>query len=106
MKLVELTDEQKYMLFGQVFFFFWVYEIIQAIFQYTLIVAVCTWYFTSNQDVRGNFSLCKGLGWALFYNFGSLVFGSFILAIVWILRITLEALESSLKNQTGDNKMV
>ena len=28
MKVVELTDEQKYMLFGQVFMFFWVYEII------------------------------------------------------------------------------
>jgi hypothetical protein len=69
-----------------------------------LIVGVCTWYFTSNQDVRGNFSICRGLGWAIFFNFGSLAFGSMILAIVWILRITFEFVENALKNQTGNNQ--
>ena len=50
MKTVTLTDEQKYMAYGQIFAFFWVYELVQAIFCYVLIVGVCTWYFTSVQD--------------------------------------------------------
>lgn len=106
MKVVELTDEQQYMLIGQVFMFFWVYEIIQAVFNYTLIVAVCTWYFTSNQDVRGTFSISTGFGWAIFYNFGSLTFGAFILAIIWIIRIMFEIIDQQMKNQSGDNAVV
>lgn len=78
------------MFYFQVFAFFWVYELVQAIFAYVLIVSVCTWYFTSNQDVRGTFSMGKGFMWAFWYNFGSLCFGSLILAIIWILRIILE----------------
>ena len=81
------------MLFAQVFVFFWVYETIQAVFNYTLIVGVCTWYFTSNQDVRGNFSMATGFFWATFYNFGSLTFGAFILAVIWIIRIMFEFLD-------------
>lgn len=47
-----------------------------------------------------------GFCWAIFYNFGSLSFGAFILAVVWILRITLEFVDQSLKNQTGDNAAI
>ena len=94
------------MLFLQAFVFFWVFELIQAIFNYILIVGVCTWYFTSNQDVRGEFSLCKGMEWAFVYNFGSLAFGSFVLAVIWIIRITLELIDRQMKEAKENNQVV
>jgi len=97
MKKVELSDQQWYMMYVQIFAFFWVYEFVQAIFSYVLIVAVSMWYFTSNQDTRGTFSMGTGFGWALFYNFGSLSLGSMILAIIWIIRITFEYIDSQLE---------
>ena len=97
MKKVELSDQQWYMMYVQIFAFFWVYEFVQAVFSYVLIVAVSMWYFTSNQDTRGTFSMCTGFGWALFYNFGSLSLGSMILAIIWIIRITFEYIDSQLE---------
>jgi len=60
MKKVELSEMQWYMMYVQIFAFFWVYEFVQAVFSYVLIVAVSMWYFTSNQDTRGTFSMGKG----------------------------------------------
>lgn len=68
----------------------WVYEIIVSLFNYIIICGVCTWYFTSTQDSTGEFSLCKGLGWALRYNFGSLAFGSILVSLVWGAKMTFE----------------
>ena len=79
-----------------VFCLFWVCELLSAIFKYSLIVGVCTWYFTSTSDKRGNFTIFKGLWWSLRYNFGSLAFGSFLLAIIWTIRIVFEYLNKKL----------
>lgn len=94
------------MVYGQVFIFFWVYELIQAIFSYAVIVAVCTWYFTSTHDTAGNFSLSRGFWWSIRYNLGSLVFGSFILAVVWIIRIIFEYIQNQLEKSSGKSKTV
>lgn len=69
---------------------FWIAELIAAIFHYALIVGVCTWYFTSTADSRGRFSLLRGFWWSIRYNLGSLALGSFILALIWMIRIVFE----------------
>mmetsp|Transcript_5755 Transcript_5755/g.9856 ORF Transcript_5755/g.9856 Transcript_5755/m.9856 type:complete len:89 (-) Transcript_5755:551-817(-) len=86
------------MAFVQVFAFFWIYELIQAIFQYVLIVGVCCWYFTSNSDQPGDFSISRGFYWSFRYNFGSLAIGSFLLAVIWIIRIVFEYLDAKLNS--------
>jgi len=70
--------------------FFWLMEFIQAIFSYSIIVGVCYYYFTSNQDTKGTFSLKLGLWWGFRYNAGSLAFGTFLLAVIWSIRIIFE----------------
>ena len=96
-KIVTLDQNQKRMVWGQVFMFFWIFEFIQAFFNYVIIVAVCTWYFSSTNDTRGDFSLQSGLWWAFRYNSGSLALGSFLLACIWMVRIIFEYVDSSLK---------
>lgn len=98
LKRVTLSKDQKRMAWGQVFMFFWIFELIQAIFNYALIVGVCTWYFTSNSDQSGNFSVTTGFWWSIRYNFGSLALGSFLLAVIWMIRITFEYIDSKLKS--------
>jgi hypothetical protein len=67
-KSIEFTAGQKNLIYVSVFMYFWIMEFILAYFQYTLIMAVCTWYFTSSQDTRGSFSLRRGFWWAFRYN--------------------------------------
>ena len=64
------------------------------------------WYFTSNQDTRGSFSMGKGFTWALWYNIGSLSLGSMILAFIWIIRITFEYIDSQLQQAKEDSAVV
>lgn len=95
------------MLWTHVICFFWVFELIQAYFSYVIIVGTCTWYFTSTQDIRGNFSLGRGFYWGLVYNFGSLCFGSFILAVIWIFRVIMEYVADKLdKSGASENGLV
>lgn len=94
------------MVYLQVFVFFWVYELIQAIFSYVVIVAVATWYFTCTADASGTFNLAHGFWWSFRYNLGSLILGSFILAVVWIIRIVFEYVEEQLEKSSHGNKVV
>jgi hypothetical protein len=55
---------------------------------------------------RGNFALSKGLWWAFRYNFGSLAFGSFLLAIIWSIRVIFEYVNKKIKDLNGDNAAV
>lgn len=84
-------------MFLHVFMYFWYMEFIQALFSFSILCGVCTWYFTSSQDSRGSFSLRQGFWWALRYNFGSIAFGSFLLAVVWMIRIAFEYIDHQVK---------
>lgn len=79
-----------------VFGLFWIAELLAAVFNYALIVGVCTWYFTSHGDTRGSLSIFKGFWWSIRYNLGSLALGSFILAVIWTIRIIFEYFEKKL----------
>ena len=89
-----------------VFGMFWIVELISAIFHYSLIVGVCTWYFTSTNEERGTFSLCTGFAWAFRYNMGSLAFGSFLLAVIWMLRMIFEYLANKIESMNKENSAV
>jgi len=103
LKVVELSDMQRYYAYLHVFTFFWGFELIQALFTFALIVGVCTWYFTSQEDTRGSFSLSTGFWWAFRYNLGSLALGSFILAVVWIIRCLFEYIDKQMEGAKQNN---
>lgn len=86
----EWSTEEKYYIWFSLFYFFWVAALLVAATQYIIIVAVASWYFTQSDDKGGDFSLCRGLWWTLRYNLGSLMFGSFLMAVVWMIRTIFE----------------
>jgi len=68
-----------------------------------VIVAACTWYFSSTYDTPGDFSLARGFWWAFRYNLGSLSLGSFIIACIWVVRLLFEYVEKKMNKVAGGN---
>jgi hypothetical protein len=64
---------------------------------------VCSWYFTENSDRRGDFSITRGYWWLIRYNIGSVLFGSFIIALVTLIRVIFEYIQKKMENVNGEN---
>lgn len=80
-----------------IFMFLWVTAFILASSKYVIIVAVASWYFTSNKTHRGDFSIWRGYKWLWRYNVGSVLFGAFVITLLWILRIIFEYIDRKIK---------
>lgn len=73
---------------------------------FVVCVVAITWYFATNKDNLSN-PLTTGYKWGLFYHFGSLAFGSFILGIVWIVQMILAYLQQQVEQVNAeDNKIM
>ncbi|GAA6109664.1 choline transporter-like protein 2 isoform X1, partial [Tachysurus ichikawai] len=84
--------------FYNLFLFFWCVNFVVALGHVTLAGAFASYYwaFRKPDDIPA-FPIFSSLGRALRYHTGSLAFGSLILAIVQVIRVTLEYLEQKLK---------
>ena len=67
----------------------WINAFFIAMFQFTIAVSAATWYFSYGTDDSGA-RVCKGICWGMGYHAGSLAFGSFLLALIWMIRIIFE----------------
>jgi len=98
------TEEEKYYMWAALFYFLWIVAFSLAATQYVLIVAVASWYFTQNSDRRGDFSIMRGYYWLWRFNLGSVLFGSFLIAVVWFIRIIFEYISQKM-NQGCENPL-
>lgn len=89
-------------MWATLFYFFWISAFLVAASQYVLIVAVASWYFTENSDRRGDFSILRGYWWLWRYNVGSVLFGSFIIAVVCLIRAVFEYIDQKMKSVNAD----
>ncbi|XP_060774516.1 choline transporter-like protein 2 isoform X2 [Neoarius graeffei] len=89
--------------FYNLFLFFWCVNFVVALGHVTLAGAFASYYwaFKKPEDISA-FPIFSSLGRALRYHTGSLAFGSLILAIVQVIRVTLEYLDQKLKG--AENK--
>mmetsp|Transcript_11515 Transcript_11515/g.16003 ORF Transcript_11515/g.16003 Transcript_11515/m.16003 type:complete len:502 (+) Transcript_11515:134-1639(+) len=88
----------------QVFAYFWVYAFLSAVFQVTVAGAVATWYFSRNVNgpAQTGSPSWKSFRRALTYHFGSLAFGSLILATAQFINWILE----QAKKKNSENKLI
>lgn len=80
-----------YMVFGIV----WIVSFIIACNEFIVIVSSVTWYYSDktvpdDDGIPGDSDVRVGFWWSVRYHMGSLAFGSFILAIVWVIRALFE----------------
>jgi hypothetical protein len=65
----------------------WCNAFIQAIGLFVVASACCIWYYSHGPDAEVNFPILRSYKMVFRYHFGSLAFGSLILAIVQFLQI-------------------
>lgn len=87
-----------YLQIFNLFMLFWLVNFVIALGQITLAGAFASYYwaFNKSKDIP-TFPLLSSFGRTLRYHLGSLAFGSLIIAIVQIIRVFLEYLDSKLK---------
>ena len=85
--------------------FFWIVAFIIAILQFTIAAATALWFFAANSD-SPSISVCKGVYWAFRYHLGSLAFGSFLIAVVTMLKVIFEYYAKKVEKMSGDNVIV
>lgn len=77
------------------FGFLWIITFLIACNEFVVIVSAITWYYSDKTEedddgIPGDSDVSTGFKWTFRYHMGSLAFGSFILALVWIIRAIFE----------------
>ena len=96
-----------YMWFG----LFWLTPFIMTCNEFVVIVSTCTWYFSrkdipDDDGIPGDSDVSKGFYWSVRYHFGSIAFGSLLLAIVWTIRRLFEYVGHKVEQASGNNGCV
>lgn len=87
--LYDFGNSDLYLLWVEIFMMYWWLAMIIAIEQFTTIMTIMLWFFTQSggnslsNAPRSNFG--KALSYALWYHFGTVLFGSFLVAFIWTL---------------------
>lgn len=87
-----------YFIFGTL----WSNALIQAIGIFTVASAVCMWYYNHGANSELDSPVTRSLKMAFRYHFGSLAFGSFILAVVQFLQMLVEVAKKQAENTGAD----
>jgi solute carrier family 44 (choline transporter-like protein), member 2/4/5 len=101
---VSYTDGGLINLYIFIFSTLWSNALIQAIGIFVIASACCMWYYAQGGAGEGlDFPILRSYKMAFRYHFGSLAFGSLILAIVQFLELMVEAFKKQAES-TGENK--
>lgn len=72
---------------------------------FTIAVMAVTWYYAKDKyNLNGAF--CKSIKWGIFYHYGSLAFGSLILAIIWAIQIMLAYIQEKVETEGSPDNCI
>jgi hypothetical protein len=96
------------MVFAMWFMIIWIMSFIMASNEFVVVSAAVTWYFSNKEipdddGIPGDSQVMRGLWWSVRYHMGSLAFGSFILAVLWVIHWLFEYLGNKLHDATAGN---
>ena len=69
-------------------------------------ISACSYYFTSSKDKEGDATVSLGFRWAAVNHFGSIGFGSLIIAIIFTIRVIVYTICKKAEAASGDNGAV
>lgn len=102
-------DQGKIVNYMLAFLFFglvWLVFFLQASSNYVVMVTAATYYFTSSVQEHGSGAMMTGLRWAWVNNFGSIAFGSLLVAIIFTIRVVAYYFCKKAEKMSGDNQLV
>ena len=103
---IKWTTQTRYIFLYHLFGGLWVNAFLIGCFQFIVAAACAIWYFSFSTDVAGKGSMRTGAKWILRYHFGSIAFGSFIIALVQFIRIIFEYYRKKIQAANKNNPVV
>lgn len=103
---VTYSQEIRYALIYQLMGYLWVNAFLVGCTQFVISAAAAIWYFTSTSDANGDGSICRGIWWVFRYHLGTIAFGSFIIALVQLIRIIFEYYAEKIEKADPENPVV
>lgn len=89
-KTIHYDDNARNAIIFMVFMWFWTSTFIQAVGQLTVALSVSRWYFCKTKSSTiSSHTVVESLGTTVRYHLGTAAFGSFIIAIVSMIRTAL-----------------
>ena len=104
-KTFEVTENQESALWFMLFDLFWTMEFVEALGQIIVATAAATYYFTRDRSTIGNSTVVFAARHATWYHAGTAAFGSFIIAVIKIIKAILMYIQRKCENAidaTGD----
>ena len=107
-KEIEWSSETTWAVWYMVFGFIWIIALLVTMNEFVVIVSAVTWYYSDktiedDDGIPGDSDVSYGFKWMFRYHFGSLAFGSFILALVWMIRIIFEYIGEKMVDAVAGN---
>jgi len=107
-KNVERTSGESAMCWLMILGMVWLSAFLIAANEFVVIVSTCTWYFSrkdipDDDGIPGDAEVYKGFWWSIRYHVGTLAFGSFILTLVWLIRVIFEYIGEKMQEASGNN---
>jgi choline transporter-like protein 2/4/5 len=105
---IDADDALFYMMWYNLFGFFWTNQFIQAVSMCTIAGAVSRWYWSRSKtpDEMGKFPIAESFKFCFRYHMGSLLFGAFLVAVVQLLRAILIYIDHQTKQLQDKNIVV
>jgi hypothetical protein len=98
-----------YIFWVYLFGFFWVVAFILAVEQFVIGATCCMWYYSNGGDDQssgGGVSISLALGWSVKYHLGSLAMGSFLIAVVTMIRVVFEYIAKKYEAMAGGDSVL
>lgn len=77
-----------------VIYLLWSVFFIDHLGNFVLCAVACIWYFAGNRN-KLNSPITTAFSWGLFYHFGTIAFGSFVLAIIWLIKVIIDYMKQA-----------
>ena len=107
---IKYESATKYMGLFLLFGLFWILAFMIACVQFVIAATTCMWYFSGqgaeNSDSNGRVSIGLGVSWCFKYHLGSLAMGSFLIAVVQMIKVLFEYFAAKYEKVAGKDNVV
>ena len=90
---IAMDDRTFYIMWYFLFCLFWVVAFIMSVQKFVVAATAAQWFFDDIADGEKTASVGTSLKWALWYNCGSIAFGSFLIALINLIKVIFEYID-------------
>lgn len=101
----EGNQKSRFMAYFMFFGLLWIVAWMKYTSRFITIVSAMSYYFNSDATHEGSAEVCLGFTFAYWYHIGSVLMGSFIIAVVWFIKCAFLYLAKALGKFGGDNRV-